>query len=111
VAAGVEAEGPYITAERVAEIRELERAKCRATAVPWAERSPANTPETRAALGWLLADCARLTSTDTRTATGASPDQLMLLSAALLRGRPAMGEVLLRTAEFRRFRDSSTILS
>jgi hypothetical protein len=54
VAAAVEAEGPYITAERVAEIRHMERAKCQGTVLPWAARAPANTPETRAALGWLL---------------------------------------------------------
>jgi hypothetical protein len=54
VAAAAADEGPYVTDERIAEIRSMERARCKTTAVLWAEGSPIDSPETRAALGWLL---------------------------------------------------------
>jgi hypothetical protein len=56
VTAAVAEEGPYVTAERVAEIRRMLRAQVRTTSSLWAERAPADTPETRAALAWLLGD-------------------------------------------------------
>lgn len=54
VAAAVTDEGPYVTAERVAEIRHMERERVRTTAALWAERAGLAAPELRATLDWLL---------------------------------------------------------
>lgn len=56
IAAAAAEEGPYVTAERVAEIRHTLRAQVRTTSSLWAERAPADTPETRAALAWILGE-------------------------------------------------------
>ena len=54
IAGDIAAEGPFVTPERITEIRNWELGRCKTTVQVWAELAPARTPEALAALRWLL---------------------------------------------------------